>query len=194
MIQMNLFPASLLRNTHTEDSWLFIRNTRLCAGGWGAVVNLSDSVWFPRCVQGAWKDPSCLPAPGAVSPALPCFSGFLRAVLGEESTQQLLFFARIQFYKLPKQHNRLLYLFIYFSCGSQLPRGIAEKGRVMVEFYHQVRRDHSVRNQSLRRKVIKRHVTVTGLREPRGGFSHCTHFLVICFHVMWEKGLTKALN
>lgn len=88
-------------------------------------------------------------------------------------------------FKLQTQHD-CFFSFFFFSYGSQLPSGVTGQGWVMVEFYPQAPRDHSVRTQNLIKKVIKHHVTATWPGKPRGGFCHCTNFLVVSVYV-WAR-------
>ena len=150
-------------------------------------MNRSDSLWVLHHVQSFWKDLGCLPAPWAMSPALACLSGFLRAVLGEYTMIAFLCLHPVLNYK----HNTTD-CFLFFPYSSRLLSGVTGQGWVM-EFYPQAPRDHSVRTQNLIKKVIKSPVTATWPRKPRGGFCHCTNFLVV-FLCMCGQGFTNALN
>lgn len=82
--------------------------------------------------------------------------------------------------------------FLFFPYSNRSPSGVSGQGWVM-EFYPQAPRDHSVRTQNLIKKVIKSPVTATWPRKPRGGFCHCTNFLVV-FLCICAQGFTNALN
>ena len=114
-------------------------------------------------------------------------SGFLRAVLGEYTMIAFLCLHPVLNYK----HNTTD-CFLFFPYSNRSPSGVTGQGWVM-EFYPQAPRDHSVRTQNLIKKVIKSPVTATWPRKPRGGFCHCTNFLVV-FLCMCGQGFTNALN
>ena len=181
MIQVNLFPASVLRNSYWGQLAFYRKHTTVYRGC-DAVINRSDSTWVLLHVQSFWKDLGCLPAPWAMSPALSYLSGFLRAALGEYTVFAFLCLHPVLNYK----HNTTAFFLFFFSYGSRLPSGVTGQGWVMVEFYPQAPRDHSVRTQNLIKKVIKHHVTATWPGKPRGGFCHCTNFLVVSVYV-WAR-------